>query len=486
MRRTKLSFLTAMLCLLLIHPAQAEIKLPAIVSSNMVLQRDTTVQLWGWADAKEKIRITASWLEDEITSRADAAGNWQTTVRTTNSKKPQTIRLQSGDSDILLENILFGEVWLCSGQSNMQQSLLGYRGQPTYGSSMAIARSGNPNLRLFSVDRLGSSTPLEDVKGYTRWQESDPKLAADFSAVAYFFGQQLQEILDVPVGLIHTSYGGSRVQAWISKEVLEKHEEINQDEIDDFERPNRTPTVLFNAMINPLIPFTIKGVLWYQGEANRSDPEGYKTLLPAMVRDWRSRWGNAAFPFYFVQIAPFTYEGNTVYHDVKNSAFIREAQLQCVELIPNSGIAIALDVGDEGSIHPPKKKEVADRLLLNALHRTYGFTSVDCMGPVFDTQELKDGGLLLKFEHAETGLYAFGELKGFEIAGDDKVFYPAEAEIVERRYVYVKSEKVSKPVAVRYAWRNWVEGTLYDANLLPASSFRTDNWSLEDQVELRQ
>jgi len=202
-----------------------------------------------------------------------------------------------------------------------------------------------------------------------------------------------------------------------------------------------------------------------------------------MVKDWRTRWGIGDFPFYYVQIAPYLYGNNDAFQTVDNSAFIRETQLQSLDLIPNSGIAITMDIGDDDCIHPPKKKEVADRLLFNALNQTYGYKTVDYAAPVFDSLEEKNGGLVLKFKNAETGLFAYDKLVGFEIAGEDKVFYPADAEIIDRMNVLVKSDDVADPVAVRYAWRNWVVGTLYDVNLLPASSFRTDNWDDATQAE---
>ena len=229
-------------------------------------------------------------------------------------------------------------------------------------------------------------------------------------------------------------------------------------------------------MIAPLIPYTIQGALWYQGEANRNEPNEYAKLLPAMVKDWRTRWGIGDFPFYYVQIAPYWYNDSEAYETAENSAFIREAQLQCMDLIPNSGMAVTMDIGDEFCIHPPKKKEVADRLLLNALNQTYGFETLDCTSPVYKSHEVKDGGILVKFDGAETGLYAFKQIEGFEIAGEDRVFHPAEATIPDRMNLFVKSDKVTDPVAVRYAWCNFIDGTLYDTNLLPASSFRTDNW----------
>ncbi|MCF8381299.1 MAG: sialate O-acetylesterase [Bacteroidales bacterium] len=476
MKKFTLNSILAIVFILLVQGINAEVKLPAIVSSNMVLQRNTTVVLWGWADAKEKISIEASWLSEPMNLTGDKDGTWRVEVKTTNTKDPQSIKIQSKTSDITLDNILFGEVWLCSGQSNMQQSLKGYNGQPTFGGNMAIAKSANPMLRLFSVDRLGSKTPLSDIEKFNAWQEASPESVSEFSAIAYFFGQDLQEILDVPVGMIHTSWGGSSVEAWISKEAISAYQEVNLEDIDINKNTNHIPSALYNAMINPLLSYTIKGVLWYQGESNRMEPENYTKLFPAMVKDWRTRWGIGDFPFYYVQIAPYWYNDENAFNDAGNSAFIREAQLQCLDLIPNSGMAVTMDIGDRLCIHPPKKKEVADRLLFNALNQTYGYNTINYASPVFDKSEAKDGGLVLSFKNAESGMFTYNALQGFEIAGDDKVFYPAIASIVDRKDVFVISDKVPNPVAVRYAWRNWVVGTLYNGNLLPASSFRTDDW----------
>lgn len=484
MKTLKLITLVILIQLINLQTISAEVKLPAIVSSNMVLQRNTTIVLWGWADANEKISIKASWLEELITLKADAKGNWRIEAKTTNSKETQSIKIKSEQSDITLENILFGEVWLCSGQSNMQQPVKGYDGQPTFGSNMAVAKANNPNLRLFTVQRVGSKTPLKDLEKYTSWEQASSENVADFSAIGYFFGQQLQETLNVPVGIIHSSWGSSPVEAWMSKEILSSYLEINITDDDIVNKPNKTPTTLFNAMIHPIIPFTIKGVLWYQGEANRKEPMLYKKLFPEMVKDWRKQWAIGDFPFYFAQIAPFVYGNNNAYSVDSNSVFMREAQQHCVDLIPNSGIAITIDLGDAYSIHPPKKKEVADRLLFNALNQTYGYKSIDCASPVFDSLKIKESSILLIFKNAENGLYAFDKLEGFEIAGEDKVFYPANAEIKNRKNVLVSSDEVPKPIAVRYAWKNWIIGTLYDTSLLPASSFRTDNW--EDATQIKK
>ena len=483
MRRLTLISVLAALFLLFAQLMNARVKLPALVSSNMVLQRNTTVVLWGWADAKEKITIETSWLNEILKVEADLEGNWRIEVKTNNSKAPQTIKIKTKTSDITLNNVLFGEVWLCSGQSNMQQPVSGYYGQPTFGSLSAIVKSDNPNLRLFTVANVGSRTPLKDLQKYTAWQQATYENVPYFSAVAYFFGQQLQEILDVPVGMIHSSWGGSFVEAWMSKEVLGKYQKIDIGEA-NLEKSNSVQTALFNAMINPLIPYTIKGALWYQGESNRMAPAEYKQLFPAMVEDWRTRWGIGDFPFYYVQIAPFFYwNDSTAFSQVENSAFFREAQVECLDLIPNSGMAVTTDIGSKYCIHPPRKKEVADRLLFNALNQSYGYHSVDCNGPMYESMKVKEGGIILNFKNAEMGLYSLTDLDGFEIAGSDKVFYPAKAAIVDTTIaiaksnrVFVKSDQVPDPVAVRYAWHNWVDGKLYDNSFLPASSFRTDNW----------
>ncbi|MFO7672547.1 MAG: sialate O-acetylesterase [Lutibacter sp.] len=483
MRRAILITIIAIINLTFLHSVNAEVKLPAIVSSNMVLQRNTTVNLWGWASPNEKITITATWLNKPLKIQADIEGNWSVMVQTTNSKNPQIVEIKSKKSKITLDNILLGEVWLCSGQSNMQMPMKGFNGQPVYESNMAIMKSKNPNLRLFTVGLVASKTPNKDLGKFTSWQEASPESVSKFSAVAYLFGSQLQEILEVPVGLIHTSWGGSSVQAWMSKEALSEYRTVNLDDVDISNKPNQIPTVLFNGMINPIVQYTIKGAIWYQGESNVWEHKLYKKIFPSMVKDWRTRWDNGDFPFYYVQITPFSYVSPKEDKFIQLSAFLRESQLQSLDLIPNSGIAITMDIGAQNSIHPPKKKEVADRLLFNALNQTYGYKSIKYASPTFDSLKVINNKILLTFKNAETGLYAFNTLKGFEIAGEDRIFYPANAIIVDKKNVSVNSEKVPNPVAVRYAWSNWIIGTLFGNNLLPASSFRTDNWENAKRIE---
>ena len=471
------SIIFSLLLLLVVSYTNAKVSLPAIVSSNMVLQRNTTVKLWGWADSKENIAIQCSWLESPLKIKADKNGNWEVEVKTTNSKNTQSIVISDNSKDeIRLDNVLFGEVWLCSGQSNMQMPLNGYTGQPVLGSLEAIAKSNNPNIRVFFIQKHSAKTPLKDVAKYKPWEQANPDNIGEFSAVAYFFGKQLQEILDVPVGLIESNWGGSKIQSWMSTDALKGIEEFDMDTIDNKHKVNHSPTLLYNAMIDPIIQYSIKGALWYQGESNRDEPKKYTQLFPAMVKDWRSKWNLGDFPFYYVQIAPYNYKNREAFETIKNTAYLREAQLKCLELIPNSKMAVTMDIGEVGCIHPARKKEVADRLLYCALNNTYGFKNVDCSGPVYKSLEVKDGGIYLNFSEADNGIYIPNGLNGFYIAGEDKVFYPAEAKMYKRQLVFVKSKNVENPVAVRYCWQNWIEGTLFDTNLLPASSFRTDNW----------
>ena len=470
MKNTILAFLTVFL-FFSYNTSFAKIKLPSIIASNMVLQRNTSVKIWGWATPGEKISIKASWISEILKITASENGRWEIAIKTTLSKESQSIQLKSSESNINLENILFGEVWVCSGQSNMRMPLKGYTGQPTFEGNLSVATSKNTNLRLFSITENGSPSPLDSVSNYKKWEIATPETSKNFSAVAYFYGKQLQAILDVPVGLIMTSWGGTRIQPWMSKEAIAPFLELNEVKKDTTEKYKRIPSAIFNAMINPITSYTIKGAIWYQGETNRNEPKIYQKLLPEMVKDWRKQWNIGDFPFYYVQIAP------NKYVDKSKSQYLREAQLKALDFIPNSGMAVLSDIGSDVTIHPPRKKEVAERLLFIALNKTYGMKDVDCTGPVYKSMTEKEGALLLSFDAAETGIFSpETELSNFEIAGEDKIFYPAKAEIIAHKQVKVSSLDVKVPVAVRYGWYNWFEGTLYDNNMLPASSFRTDDW----------
>jgi len=360
----KIFFVLLALFCLSICDSSAKIRLPNIISSNMILQRNSSVKIWGWAKVGEKITIETSWASKKIKIVTNTNDRWEVTVLTTLSKKSQNIHLSSSESNIKLNNILFGEVWVCSGQSNMRQPLKGYTGQPVFEGNKAIVNATNDNIRLFSIVEKGSPIPLDSIQDGKYWDIASPASVKDFSAIAYFYGEQLQKILDVPVGLIMTSWGGTRIQPWMSKESVAPFLEANNTKIDTTEGYKKMPSAIFNAMINPITSYTIKGVLWYQGETNRKEPELYKKLFPQMVKDWRNQWNIGDFPFYYVQIAPNNYV------DKSNSQYLREVQLESLTVIPNSGMVVTSDIGSEVTIHPPKKIEVAERLIFMALNKS--------------------------------------------------------------------------------------------------------------------
>ncbi len=448
---------------------QAKVRLPALVGPNMVIQQQTTVNLWGWAQAGKLIRVTTSWDKKTYSVKADAAGNWQVNVTTPIAGGPYTLVFNDGD-EVRIDNVLVGEVWVCSGQSNMQMPLKGFNSQPVLNSNELVVNSENPALRLFEVTRATSLTPTVDCKG--EWKEAAPATVREFSAVAYQFGQLLQQRLKVPVGIILSSVGGTRIQCWMSNASLRAFPDVSVPaSLDTVRIPHREATTLYNGMIAPLIRYGVRGFTWYQGESNSHEPVLYEKLFPAMVNDWRQQWQRGELPFYYVQIAPYAADDRT-----RNGKRLREAQLKSMAVIPNTGMVSLIDVGMEKSIHPMDKTTPARRLAYWALAKTYGIGGITYCGPVFKSMTIKDQVATLSFDHADYGLTSFGKpLTLFEVAGDDKVFYPATASI-KRGTVEVKSEQVAVPVAVRYGYKEFVVGDLFNNDGLPASSFRTDDW----------
>jgi sialate O-acetylesterase len=374
--------------------------------------------------------------------------------------------------------VLIGEVWLCSGQSNMEMPMKGFKGQPVIGSNEAILISTNKNIRVYAVPRGAFTTPQENSKPST-WKEAEPEAISNFSAMAYYFGKDLSELLNVPIGLINVSYGGSPVQSWMDAKTLTSFPEIKTPAVNDsIQSPNRTPSVLYNAMLHPVIGYGIKGMIWYQGESNYKHPDQYETLFPTAVKEWRNEWNSGDFPFYFVQIAPYNYAQLPPYAigGKYNSAYLRDAQRKAVNAIPNSAMAVLMDVGEEACIHPAHKKEAGQRLALLALAKTYGLKGFGAESPSYDTLVVSNGIAEVKFKNAPNWLTSYGkELSQFEIAGKDKQFYTAKA-VIYRSSVLVSSPVVKEPVAVRYAFKDFTTGDLFSTEGLPVSSFRTDNW----------
>jgi sialate O-acetylesterase len=460
----------------------AKVKLPAILANNMVLQQKASVKIWGWASENAKIKVKTSWDKQLYSTVADSKGNWLLSINTPAAGGPYQISISDGEA-LILHNILIGEVWFCSGQSNMEMPMRGFDRQPINGGNNHIARA-NPKvpIRMFTTDskdgkwvKQFSKTPQSDCTG--EWLENSSENVANISATAYYFAKYVQEVLNVPVGIIVSSWGGSIVESWMSREAIKPFSEINIDILDNdsvVRKPQATPCVLFNAKIAPLTNFTIRGFLWYQGESNRNNYYLYGKLMQAFVNDLRKKWNIGEFPFYFVQIAPFNYEGA----DSLSAARLREVQAQNMSDISNSGMVTTMDIGNPVSIHPDNKETVGERLALWALGQTYGRKGFGYAPPVYKAMEIKEKRIYIDFKYAERGIYPmWTALKGFEIAGEDKIFYPANAEIERSTTrLVVWCEKVPNPVAVRYAYKNFAEASIFGLSGLPVAPFRTDNW----------
>ncbi|MDB4093248.1 sialate O-acetylesterase [Flavobacteriaceae bacterium] len=449
--------------------ASQNLKLPSIFNDNMILQQDSNISIWGLSKSRSSISITVSWNEKTLITNSDDNGKWIINIKTPKSGKSHEISLKSGDQKISLSNILMGEVWIASGQSNMQMNLKGYNNEPVLGANDAIANSNNSEIRFFTVERNTSETKMENLEG--NWSISNPENSPSFSAVAYSFAKHLNTVLDVPVAIIHSSWGGTPAEAWTDSQSL--NTDFEKGVIKNHRgRASDEPSSLYNAMINPLINFRIKGAIWYQGESNVARANNYAKLKNSMIEGWRRAWNQGSFPFYFVQISPYKYDGN----DKSSSAFLREAQLNTMFNTSNTGMAVSLDVGDENSIHPPRKFILGKRLAYWALNKDYGLSTVEFSGPVFKSLEIKENKVLLKFDYAKSGLYCPDEeINNFELASEDRVFYPANAKIM-RNQLEVQSDNVKNPVHVRYGWKNYLNGNLYNTKGLPASSFRSDSW----------
>ncbi|MBW3622891.1 MAG: sialate O-acetylesterase [Armatimonadetes bacterium] len=484
--------------------ARADVRLPAVISEHIVLQQGIKAPLWGWADPGENVAVRLNG--SRVTATADPQGRWQVRLPEMKAGGPYEMTI-SGRNTITLYNVAIGEVWVASGQSNMEWNVA----WDTTDFRKEIATSTNPGIRMFTVEKAVAGEPQPDVKG--RWEVAGPESTGRFSAVAYYFAKELHRRLGVPVGILHTSWGGTPAEAWTSAPALHAHPNLRvlterwQKQIADFEgnqpeyqrrlaewekavqaakaegkTPPRRPQDprqnpwraggLYNAMIAPLVPYGIKGAIWYQGESNVDRAHQYRTLFPEMIRDWRRAWGQGDFPFLFVQLAAFmprkTEPGDDAW------AELREAQTMTLAL-PKTGMASAIDIGDELDIHPRNKREVGRRLALNALALAYG-RDISHSGPLYNSMRVEGDKARLRFRHANGGLMARGgELEGFAIAGPDRMFVRADARI-DGDTVVVWSDKVPNPVAVRYAWESNPPSTLYNRAGLPASPFRTDDW----------
>lgn len=452
--------------------AQAKVTLPRIFSDGMVMQQETTANLWGEAKANAIVKITASWSKKTITANADSNGKWKTTIATPKAGGPYSMTFNDGEKTEL-KNILMGELWICSGQSNMEMPMKGFKNQPVENALEDILHSTDKEMRLFTVKRTSKFAPADDVIG--EWHEANPEAVRNFSATAYYFGRELRRMLGVPVGLIVTSWGGSSCEAWMNREWLKAFPQVELPKSQEtIKSKNRTATVLYNGMLRPLIGVSMRGVIWYQGEENVSRSGYYADLFSRMIKGWREEWQEGDFPFYYCQIAPYDY--SLIKWEQYNSALLREQQAKAETMNPNVGMAVLMDAGLEYGIHPRKKQLAGMRLALLALNKTYGIKGITSESARYKDVEFKGDTAVVSFDRADMWIYGKNGLKSdlVEVAGADKVFHPAKAWI-ERSKMYVKSDEVKNPVAVRYAFKDWADGDLFSDGL-PISSFRTDNW----------
>ncbi|OIP84152.1 MAG: hypothetical protein AUK44_03515 [Porphyromonadaceae bacterium CG2_30_38_12] len=451
---------------------QAKIKVASLLTDNMVLQRNSEVKLWGKSDPNQKLIIALGWNKEKLNVIANDKGEWLVKVKTADAGGPYAIQISSGAEKVLLQNVLLGEVWLCSGQSNMQITISGYADQPVKGSTDALLTAANKNIRFFTVERAAVALPQDTCKG--SWETANAETVAKFSAVGYFFARILQQSLNVPVGIINSSWGGSRIEAWMKNDVISGFAEAYKQTTTEKMSPHQRACMLYNGMIAPLVNYNIKGAIWYQGESNIINYYDYPALQAAMVKSWRSDFGVGDFAFYSVEIAPYSYGNSKAIH----AALQRESQYNSMTSIPNSGMATTVDIGEEKCIHPAEKITVSKRLALWALSETYNQKGLPYKAPTYKSMQVKDSVAIITFDNAPNGLTNFGKtVAGFEVAGQDSIFYPANLTI-SRKQARVFSPNVKTPVAVRYNFCNYApsSGFLYNTAGLPVIPFRTDNW----------
>ncbi len=453
----------------------AELKLPFFFSDGMVLQQEMQVPIWGKATPGASIQVFTFWNLSNYKTTADSRGDWKIKVQTPKASGPYRIVIKENKLSLTIKDVMIGEVWILAGQSNMEMPMQGFRDQPVDGSNDEILNAGTYNVRWFKVSRASTTVPLDTIKPYN-WKSAAPDNLAEMSATGWFFAKTLSKHLKATIGVISCNYGGSSAEAWMRPEALAEFGDYKIVKPGEkISTSSQIPTTLYNGMLHPLMGYGIHGVVWYQGESNFTKPERYEKVFPKLVQDWRQLWDQGAFPFYYVQIAPFNYPGlkDTSY---VNSAYLRDVQRKVEAVIPNSGMVVLLDGGDSSCIHPRTKHLPGQRLAMLALANTYGMKSIGFASPKYKSLEVKGSEILLSFDDAPLGLSTFGKaLTSFEIAGEDRVFHPATAKIVGGKVV-VSAKEVMLPVAVRYAFKDYVVGTLFGTNGFPVSSFRTDNW----------
>ena len=452
---------------LFVQNMQGKIKLPNIFSNDMVLQQNTTVKIWGWGNPNEKVTVKAEWMKSPVTVTTGANGKWIAKIKTAKAGGPYTITI-TGENEIALTNVLLGEVWICSGQSNMEFTIkmLGGWDKQYPAEKEDFTKNDYSMMRFCQVQQATSDIPLDTCNA--KWFVPTLENTETFSATAYFYGRELYNKLHVPIGLISTNWGGTPAESWTELSYIEKDTDLNYYIALQSTGPNK-PASLYNAMINPLINYTIKGAIWYQGEANVDNANLYNKLFTTMIKCWRDKWQIGNFPFYYVQIAPYNYGDQ-----FQSSAYLREAQLKTLSTSKNTGMAVTMDIGNVKNIHPTNKPEAGRRLALWAFAKTYGIKVPAFSGPVYKKSKIEGNKIRLAFDYADSGLLVKGDkLTGFTIADKSMNFKNAEAQI-EKNSIVVSNKEIPNPAAVRFAFTDTDTSNLFNGDNLPASSFRTD------------
>lgn len=460
--------------------AGAKVKLPHILGDNMVLQQNTNARLWGWTEKGRTVKVTVSWTGKTYTAKAGSDGKWLVEVATpAASYTPLSITFDDGDGTVVLRNVLAGEVWVCAGQSNMEMPVRGFSNCPVEGYNETVIDARNHRaVHYVKIPSVMSMTPLEDAS--CEWKETDMNTVSDASATGYFFGRLLHDALDIPIGLIEANKGGTRVESWLTEENLKKHTGEPLDSMQMVKKYSwdyHRPLLWGNGTFNPILNYTVKGIIYYQGCSNVGDPGNqYSERLKLLAGQWRSQFGLGDIPFYFVQIAPYYYDGDV---DGISGALLREQQLRAMTIIPNSRLVCTNDLAypyETQQIHPCQKRQVGERLAGIALNRDYGMKNILCDSPRFKDMTISNDTCYVHLQDDYEAISRYEDIQGFEVAGEDRVFHKADAYYYWTKGIIITCKEVKKPAAVRYCFRNFQLGNVKNAALLPLFPFRTDDW----------
>ena len=457
---------------------QAKVRLPHIIGDNMILQQDSKARLWGWDTPGKTIKVNVSWSKESYSAKTDSKGIWIVGVKTPKaSYTPLSITFNDGDKTTI-NNVLSGEVWVCAGQSNMEMPVKGFGNCPVEGYNKAVMNANEyKGIHYVKIPSVMSTQPLDDAQ--CEWKVIGPQTVGDASATGYFFAQAINKTLNIPVGLVMANKGGTRVESWLDRDYLEKNTTESLDSmamVKKFPYDYLRPLLWGNGTFSPILKYTVKGIIFYQGCSNVGDPAGqYTKRLNDLVSQWRRDFKLGEIPFYFVQIAP--YFNSDVNGDW--GPRLREQQFNASKIIPNSGIVCTDDLVypyESQQIHPSQKQQVGERLALQALNKTYGMKDIWCESAEFKDMKISNDTCYINLKNDYNGISRYEDIHGFEVAGADKVFHKANASYYWTKGLIVTSPEVKTPVAVRYAFRNWGYGNVKNAALLPLFPFRTDNW----------